>query len=566
MKKMGGVTSLVILGLLLSSLVVTGASSSDVLSCTTDVVAAASGPVCGRFHPTPSGKQAKGFLGIPFAESTAGKRRWQPPVVKPQWKKTVGAVTFGSMCPQSLPANANAAPAATNKRQAHNQKTGTAVQAPTRLIPESEDCLNLNVWAPADAVPDANLPVMVFIYGGSFVSGDSADPLYDGAYLAANKNVIVVSFNYRVGVFGFLATDELDGNYGFLDQQLALSWVQNNIAAFGGAPDKVTIFGESAGAMSVGLHLFSAPASAPLFRAGIMESNFLALPYKRLREQINVGNIFSQGMNCQDMTCLKRKSIHDLLHAQAAFTPLMSTVFSGAQFYLPFAPSIDGDLLTRQPIDGWADGVVKKPVLLGTNKNEAVLFVQGRDIFPPEYSAWAASLFGTAFERVINRYPANTKGGNSALWARVQTDNFLICSTRHLAATLKSPVYAYLFNHQPSFEVWGGGACREDDNVCHGDELPFVFHSADKIGGGLSADEEGLSSAVMDYWTNFATHLDPNGTSTATNGPLWPSFNERSKEYLALNTPTISVANDPYRETCAFWDTVGYELTAPWAN
>lgn len=418
---------------------------------------------------------------------------------------------------------------------------------------------------PAGAKPDARLPVLVFIYGGSFVAGSSADPLYDGAYLAANSDVVMVSFNYRLGVLGFLAADGLSGNYGFMDQQAALAWIRDNIRSYGGDPDKVTIAGESAGAMSVGLHLYSAPGSVSLFRAGIMESNFLALPYKSLDAQINVGNIFKQGLNCRDISCLRKVPVESLIKAQDEFTPDISTVFSGTPYYIPFGPAIDGTVLTRQPSAGAADAASRKPVLVGTNKNEAVLFVEGRSFSPADYAAQTASLFGTPFQTVIARYPARNDSNNRQPWATVQTEYFLICSTRHLAANAKGPVYAYLFNHQPSFKVWGGADCRQDGNVCHGDELPFVFHTADKIKGRFTADEAKLSQAIMRYWTNFATYLDPNGAPATKSAVRWPQFSARAMQYLSLNVPALSVSADPYRQACAFWDGIGYDLTSPWA-
>lgn len=512
------------------------AVASDPASCT-ETVASKMGPVCGTLVTTSSGKQAKAFLGIPFAESTAGPGRWTGPVPKKPWTATLPAMAFGAACPQSAPMTAN----------------------------EGEDCLNLNVWKPAGAGADAKLPVMVFIYGGAFVAGDAAYALYDGANLAANRDVILVSFNYRVGVLGFLATDELSGNYGFLDQQAALTWVKDNVAAWGGDPAKVTIFGESAGAMSVGLHLFSAPGSTPLFRAAIMESNFLGLPYKRLAEQVDVGNLFKQGLGCADVKCLRETDANDLLRAQAAFTPVMSNVFSGTSFYIPFGPAIDGTLLTRQPIDGAADGADTKPVLLGANRNEGALFVRSEQMSIADYAGRVASLFGRSFEKVLARYPRRGDGNNGSSWAEVQGHALVVCSTRHVAAKAKT-AYLYAFNQEPSFAVWGGPACRRDGNVCHGAELPFVFGNADKIGGRFTADEAKLSSRVMDYWTNFAAHLDPNGPSPAAAAPLWPRFGEPTKDYLMLDAPTIAVQPDPYRDTCEFWDGIGYKITDPWPS
>lgn len=549
--------------LFLSGLFISGhVGATSASGCTTGVIDSKAGPVCGKLVSSSTGKQAQAFLGIPFAESTAGDKRWTAPVPKQPWTKTRAALQYGPICPQQISSPPTQLKATPHYNKLHSLKIKEFIKHVKKEVGYREDCLSINVWTPADAAPDADLPVMVFIYGGGFIAGDSSDPLYDGTYLAANKGVILVSFNYRLGVLGFLATDELSGNYGFMDQQLALNWVRDNIAGFGGDPDKVTLFGESAGAMSVGLHLFSAPDSKDLFRAGIMESNFLALPYKSLEDQKNVGNIFKQGLNCRDLACLKKTDVNTLIQAQDTFTLPMSTVFSGAKFYLPFAPAIDGELLTRQPTVAVTEGKHDKPILIGTNKNEAVLFVDGRSITPQDYAAWSASLFGLEFQKTVARYPAQNNNSNSALWALVQTDDFLLCSSRYLAKNSSAPVYAYLFNHQPSFKVWGGPDCQTDDNVCHGAELPFVFHSADKIGGQFTEQEAVLSALMVDYWTNFAKILNPNGNTAIT--PQWPEFKHNKKDYLALNTPKPAVQNDPYQDTCEFWDGIGYNLVEPW--
>ena len=225
-------------------------------ACSTPAVATKSGPVCGTGRTVgPSSLAA--FLGIPFAESTAGANRWMPPFPKAAWTEVRPATAFGPACPQN-------------------------VFAPGGR-PQSEDCLSLNVWRPAASAgtssagtsSDPKLPVMVFIYGGAFVIGSSGEPnpdqpYLDGSSLVAKQKMVVVSLNYRLGPLGFLAgTAGLKGNFGFMDQQLALRWVRDNIAGFGGDSTRVTLSGQSAGAMSVGLHLLSSPSSMPLFRSAI---------------------------------------------------------------------------------------------------------------------------------------------------------------------------------------------------------------------------------------------------------------------------------------------------------
>ncbi len=526
--------------IILSTLIHTlDALSSDKPACSSETIHSPAGAVCGVTQsPTPN-KQANAFLGIPYAESTAGKNRWRAPIAKSPWSNTYHATEFGAICPQL---------------GASNQ------------LSQSEDCLSINIWTPKSVSKQTKLPVMVFIYGGAFSSGYSSDPLYDGVYIAALKDVVLVSFNYRVGVLGFLAADGLTGNYGFLDQQLALEWVKDNIASFGGDADKVTLFGESAGAMSVGLHVFSAPNSQHLFRAAIMESNFLGLPYKSLTDQINVGNQFKQGLNCRDLACLQNMDVATLLNAESQFTPQMSTVFTGAKFYLPFSPVIDGQVLTHQPTSLSSQQHNHKPVIIGTNKDEAVLLVGNQTITPAWYSAWAANLYGLSFQRVIERYPAQFDSGNQTVWATVQTDNFLLCSTRYLASHMTAPVYIYLFNHQPSVNFLGLPACAENDNVCHAAELPFVFHSAENKGFQFTEQEQVLSNQIIDYWTNFAKYLTPNAQPQTPALINWPAFTEHKKAYLALNTEALSVEQDPYQTTCEFWDSIGYEIIHPWQN
>jgi para-nitrobenzyl esterase len=220
--------------------------------------------VCGLALPAPphTRRPLYNYRGIPFAQPPVGALRWAAPQPLPPWPGVRSATSFGAICPQD------------------GTTTGDA-----------EDCLFLNVWTPQAAVARGKRrPVMVFIHGGAFLFGAGSLPLYHGAYLAASGNVVVVTLNYRLGALGFLAVPELGltGNYGIQDQRLALRWVAENIAAFGGDPGKVTIFGESSGAMSVRLHLFSIPQNRGRFRAAIMESNPLALPYPSLQAQVEV--------------------------------------------------------------------------------------------------------------------------------------------------------------------------------------------------------------------------------------------------------------------------------------
>lgn len=216
----------------------------DPVACATEEIDTTSGAVCGKVV-TADGREVHAFLGIPYAETTAGDNRWKDPIPKAPASDVIEATVFGPACPQS---------------------TDPPYSPPGEF---SEDCLSLNIWRRDDVLEREPRPVMVWIYGGSFLSGGSSMPVYDGAYLSSTEDVVVVSLNYRLGALGFLAgIHGLEGNYGLKDQQLAFQWVKDNIGNFGGDPDQVTLFGESAGAMSVGLHLLSIPSSSSLFRGG----------------------------------------------------------------------------------------------------------------------------------------------------------------------------------------------------------------------------------------------------------------------------------------------------------
>ena len=262
-------------------------------------------PVRGRAGRTTE-RPLYAYRGIPYAQPPVGALRWAAPQPLPAWTSPRSATAFGAICPQD----------------------GTATG-------DSEDCLFLNVWTPQAAVQRGKrLPVMVFFHGGAFVYGAGSLPAYDGSYLAASGNVVVVTLNYRLGALGFLSVPELGltGNYGILDQRLALRWVARNIRAFGGDPDKVTLFGQSAGAMSVGLHLFSIPDGRKLFRAAIMESNPLALPYPSLQAQIEtkwdnfrIALCFetNQPLNCTfDLPALRALPLATLENADGDYTSL----------------------------------------------------------------------------------------------------------------------------------------------------------------------------------------------------------------------------------------------------
>jgi len=508
------------------------------LPCTTAEVSTQHGPVCGLQLQSKGTAEREGaaviaHLGIPFAEPPTGANRWLPPQPLDPWQQTYHATQFAPACPQ------------------WNQGGSSIIG--------QEDCLYLNVWAPQNA---QNLPVMVWIYGGAFVEGGAFYPLFDGTNLASVGNVVVVDFNYRLGVLGFLAAGSpinVNGNYGFLDQQAALTWVKNNIASFGGDPTKVTIFGESAGAMSTGLHLLSAPASKSLFRAGVMQSNPLALSYQTLANAQTSGSQFIQQKlnNCSTLSCLQGLTMEQVLNAQGPSAGMTA----GS---LTWGPVIDQRVITAAPLASF--GSLNKPLLLGTNHDEGTFFVDSDPQIPNPLLGWEYTqyvipqLFPNNTAAVLQKYPA-ASGDNRPLLSQLLTDYLFTCPNRYAAENTPAAqkAYAYQFNEVSGF-AWPLPGCA--DYVCHGAELPYVFSTANSIhacgDNGTSTckftiGELLLSVAMIDYWSSFAANLQPKGSVS------WPVYNQ----YLLLNTfadnPLIKPSGpDPFKDTCCFWENLNF--------
>ena len=458
------------------------------------------------------------YKGIKYGEA----KRWQDS--EPYaLSGNVKAVEYGKICPQLL------SPAAT--------KAG---------IKTSEDCLFLNVWRPKN-IGAGNLPVMVFIHGGAFVTGAGSDVFYDGGALAAH-GAIVVSLNYRLGALGFLAANKYGvdavGNYGLRDQRLALHWVNDNIAAFGGDVKRITIFGESAGAMSVALHLFDIPSSKDLFQNALMESNVGGSVYRTPDE------VEMQGEGFLDYLCSKYgktpvkggpciitaamlKVVPYTEIAKAQFAFVKSSPKAAVQFFgnllsgqtLPWAPVVNGSdqLVVGQPYQGFAPGMPAKTFAFGVNQDEGALFVgMGSKALAPYFLKKPSNFPSVAtyneflklkFKDIPDaidtikkaspeRYdPAMTKGthgysASGAAMANVFTDYVFACGDlmgADAALGQGATVYAYQFTQPIFFSITrleagkghkpaDAGACDPGQGLtCHGTELPYVFDTLDII-------------------------------------------------------------------------------------
>ncbi len=465
------------------------------------------------------------FLGIPYAVPPVGALRWMPPT--PFGKFQGGpfeATQFGNECTQPGP-------------------TG------------SEDCLYLNVYAPTQAEPSyvfsevghfkksSALPVMVFIHGGGLTSG--AGQIYDPTALV-NQGVIVVTMNYRLGVLGFLAQAALDsegheaGNYGFMDQQLALKWVQRNIKGFGGDPKEVTVFGESAGGQSVYCNLAS-PTAKNLFRGAIVESGSYVefqgyfdsiVPLKTAETTSGfapAGSSVATSVGCSSQTaaCLRAVSAADLVAIQAG------TLY----------PFVDGTLLTQTPMAAFTSGKFNQvPVIAGTNHDEWRIFVAeeydlaGNPILTDaEYIAAVGAMWTSALESyVLAAYPyASYPNGGLALSAS-GTDGVFSCTARNADKELSKFVttYAYEFNDENAPPGMVAGVTFPL-GAFHAAELQYLFTIAgDPLT--FTTDQQQLSDSMISYWTQFAKTLDPNSTDQ----PMWPPYSASADEFQSLIPPT----------------------------
>jgi para-nitrobenzyl esterase len=479
---------------------------------------------------------AREFLGIPYAAPPVGKNAWRPPQPFPPWRGIRQATKPGHDCAQT-------------------GSLATGVPATSRF----ENCLFLNVYTPPTA-GSGPLPVMVWIHGGGFTGG--AGRIYDGALLAARHHVIVVTINYRLSAFGFLALPSLDrqspdgssGDYGLMDQQAALRWAQNNAFTFGGNPARVTIFGESAGGASVCANMTS-PTALGLFARAIAESGCLFLTQtKQAAEQ--QGATLARSLGCTKAAtaaaCLRTKPVGAVLKAEAA--PAFS-----------WGPVVGGDTLPLSPVTAFAQGAyLHVPLLQGTNHDEGRFFVglefdaQGRPLTAAQYPTVVAAQFGaTAGKKITAHYRlANFKSPDLA-YAQVLTDSEFSCPAL-LTDTLTqgSGSYAYEFS-DPSPPNDFGIKFTFPLGAAHSTELQYVFGKIpllDKTPPFTPA-QFALSAQMMGYWTRFAAGGNPNGGKR----PAWPAFGTgqpRIQELVPSATAPETAAAFSAAHRCAFWATI----------
>jgi para-nitrobenzyl esterase len=492
------------------------------------------------------------FLGIPYAAPPVDKLRWQPPQPVKRWKGELDATEYGNTCPQVTELGAFAGPAST-----------------------TEDCLYLNVFT-TGAGKNANKkkPVIVWIYGGANEDGESND--YDGSKLAMGgpegQETVVVTLNYRVGIFGFFSNAAINkeghlwGNYGIMDQQAVLRWVQRNISAFGGDPNKVTLGGQSAGAYDTSANLIS-PYSQSLFNRAILQS-YPPTTWLTAETTLTRGTNFGvaagcPGSNAKTADCLRDLSAARILQLQG--TPNAGSAYLAQVF-------VDGTVIPLQPDDAWKSGKYQHmPIMTGDVHDEGNFGIATSEYFtmtPMTQDQYLARVTGDA----LAQYPLSNYANNPVLAYNAYGSDQQACSTLHAVQELAQTVsvYAYEFNYQdapyhfPKMPGFKPMAVHTVDIQFlfpgyHGGQLGVNLDQTTGQPRELDAKETKLSDQLVAAWTNFAKSGNPNGSG---NSP-WPKFGKgNNAKFYSQNIPQSSIYSAEDYATnhkCDYWfNRLGY--------
>jgi para-nitrobenzyl esterase len=485
------------------------------------------------------------WLGIPYAKPPVGDRRWRPPEAPACFGEIFAADTWPSACPQI-------------------EQGQTVPFSPDNPILGDEDCLKLNVFAPRGLGPEDRRPVMVFIHGGGNQVGSAGERtasgarLYDGAGLARAHGVVVVTMQYRLGPLGFLALPALAsegrgvGNQGLLDQQFALQWVQRHIERFGGDPDRVLLFGESAGAVNTCAQIAS-PGAAGLFQRAIIQSGSCRSA-RALETKLEEGGRFVAETPCAEVgdpvSCLRELDVETLLRSGSV--PITVGPSPPADF--AWGPVIDGEVLPERPLDRIAGGRhAKVPLIVGANADETALStppVADEAELRRQLSAFGGPNFVDA---VLQLYPVDAFDSPRDALVQIFSDATFVCGSRVIARAAvrggSEPVHRYLFA-----QSLDRTAFERSLGAFHGVELGFLFGT---LGGGrpLTATEATTVELIQRLWTDFAAH-------GALEEGEWPPY--RSDEPLLRIEAEPSVSTQWRDAQCDFWDMIsGADVPPP---
>lgn len=455
------------------------------------------------------------FTGIPYALPPIGSMRWQAPQPMPRWPDVRTATAFGPACVQP--------------------ETTLSTIYSAKPMPMSEDCLTLNIWAPAGA---HNAPVFFWIYGGALWGGASRNPLYDGAHLAA-RGIVVVTVNYRLGVLGWLAHPELSaespldisGNYGLLDQIEALRWVKRNIAAFGGDPANVTIAGESAGGLSV-MYLMASPDARGQFAKAVAQSAYM-ISTPALKER-------KYGSPSAEESGSK---LADALHAPnvAALRAMDATTLTAGAAAAGFAPfgAVDGHILPRQLVDVFDRGEqAHVPILAGFNSGEIrslTILAPPVPASPTDYEKLIRARYGDLADAFLRLYPSTDMHESILATTRDALYGWTAERLVRKQTAVDQPSFLYFFDHgYPAAD--GAGL-----HAFHGSELPYVFGTFDRTPplwpkAPATQVEETLSAAMTGYWSSFAR----TGRPQAEGEPAWQPYGSTGDYMDFTDVPHLS--------------------------
>jgi para-nitrobenzyl esterase len=501
--------------------------SSNATDSSPSVTLPTGATITGTIETSVAGTRVHAFLGLPYAEPPVGDKRWRQSTLKPI-TADVNATAYGNIC---------------YGNPAHDAASGQ--------FPASEDCLYLNVFAPAGATSTSKLPVMVWVHGGNFEAG--AGNVYDGTNLigASEQKVILVNFNYRLGALGFLSNDDIlkqgDGaNFGLRDQEVAFQWVQKYISAFGGNPDDVTAFGESAGGLSLGWHMLARHGTQRLFHRAILQSGAYTTVQdtpSRAR-QANQTRTLAAAVGCLNATA----PVLDCLRNVDAFAISAATMW-GYDWY----PTVDSVFMLEAPFARLVQGKVSRiPTIIGTNTDDGWYFASpGAEA--SRYESFTRKAYSLMTDddraRLATLYPPANFATPHHRTSEIMGDSFFVCPAELFSAILSRGVDAtfhYRFNYVSS-----------DDFgiplVLHAKDLDFVFNRQYNLKNDTTTRT--LVQQMQRFWTNFAITGSPN--IPVASDVVWPRFNTTQRKEVLLGSPVAVETNGAYMpghsKRCTFW-------------